>query len=99
MVSAPLLFPFFSWALRPLFLVSWSLLPPSLRAGFGLCFAFFAPLFSVVASASYQVGPTSSLGDKSGPNVMSLVSNVMPFFGTIACLVINSIVRFSGFFT
>jgi hypothetical protein len=72
--------------------------PPSLRAGFGLCFAFFAPLFSVVASASYQVGPTSSLGDKSGPDVMSLVSNVMPFFGSMACLVINSIVRFFRLF-
>ncbi len=53
----------------------------------------------VVASASYQVGPTSSLGDKTGAqrDVTCFECDAL-FFRIMACLVINSIVRFFRLF-
>jgi hypothetical protein len=89
---------FFHGRFAPCFWYLGLFFPPSLRAGFGLCFAFFAPLFSVVASASYQVGPTSSLGDKTGAQRDVTCSKCDALFRSMACLVINSIARFFRLF-
>jgi hypothetical protein len=56
------------------------------------------PLFSVVVSTNCQARPTFSLGNKSGADMMFLVLGVVPFFGGMACLIINIIVRFFRFF-
>jgi len=53
-VSAPLFFLFCNGCFAPCFWYLGLFFPSYLRAGFGLCFAFFAPLFSVVASANYD---------------------------------------------
>ncbi len=58
---------------------------------------FSPPLFSVVASASHQVGPTCSLGDKTGAQ-RDVTSKCDALLSSMSCLVINSIVRFFRLF-
>jgi hypothetical protein len=83
---------FFSWVFCPLFLVYRSFF--SLLPLYWLRPLSPRPLFSVVVSTNCQAKPTFSLSNKSGADTMFLVLGVVPFFCSMAHLIINIIVKF-----